>query len=978
MPERHLFRQLARTVTIAVLFAFCLYPSAIAQHQRLSSNLLDPPINDVTGHVTENEVRDSVDLIAADIVSISFGASDHAGFDVFGSPVSFFPSNGNSFFVMSTGATASVTMGNNAEDTSTELGGLNTSEGEDMTQIVFNLQPPTNASCLAFDFAFYSEEFPEFVGSGFNDAFIAEIGQSTFQIVNNQVIAPNNFAFDTAGNVISVNTVFGVTAANAAGTTYDGATSLLTAKTPLEVPGDPITVTLSIMDLGDSIFDSTAFVDNFRWLFGVACEAGADVDNDRDSLLDGWETNGIDFDNDGTVDLDLPAMGADPNHKDVFIEIDYMVLDGAGGHSHKPKADALAIAIAMFANAPLTNPDGTTGIRLHIDAGSDTIMNPVTNATWGTRSKSDALTHQNTLGSATPTGRYNWSAFDTIKGTGTPGNFDVQRADVFHYCIFAHNLGPTFGSTSGISRGIPASDFIVSLGGWTGSVGTTNQQAGTLVHESGHNFGLLHGGDDGFGNYEPNYLSIMNYFFQMRGLRVGGSDGTFDYSRFALPILDETDLDETAGLMGVAEAAGYGTRFYDATATERLVNDVNGAIDWDQDGNDTETSVAVDVNGTGISKGTGLCSTSSEPCFVAAHCTPVGDTCLLLTTLDNTDNWDEFVFNGGAVGHLGEAIELPQETESIDITEEEDGEILTTLGVGLTGPGPVLIKDGKSVTYEYTITNTGINGETYAIGTMEEQAWADTSGVPATITLAPGESASFSIAVSVPKKTPDGVTDELVVTATSVTNPLITDSWENITTVAGPVTICHIPPGDPNAMHTIIVNVSAVPAHLAHGDFVGECSEVGIPAGSVVSERRNQGGNADLSAKDSEPTVGQPLWMPKFSATAGRRAGKLTAVSLDGASRSVTRHLRVFNHPGATEPARETSRDALLRILDQGFDPELRLEILGALVNKADDSVNSHLAGRLEVIRAEATLSGKSDLLKSAEDLLQRLHEIED
>ena len=79
MPERHLFRQLARTVTIAVLFAFCLYPSAIAQHQRLSSNLLDPPINDVTGHVTENEVRDSVDLIAADIVSISFGASTAVG-----------------------------------------------------------------------------------------------------------------------------------------------------------------------------------------------------------------------------------------------------------------------------------------------------------------------------------------------------------------------------------------------------------------------------------------------------------------------------------------------------------------------------------------------------------------------------------------------------------------------------------------------------------------------------------------------------------------------------------------------------------------------------------------------------------------------------------------------------------------------------------------------------------------------------------
>jgi hypothetical protein len=75
-------------------------------------------------------------------------------------------------------------------------------------------------------------------------------------------------------------------------------------------------------------------------------------------------------------------MGADPDHKDVFIEIDYMVESGAGGHTHKPKADALQTVIDTFANAPVTNPDGADGIHVHIDAGSDTIMNPVTNATW--------------------------------------------------------------------------------------------------------------------------------------------------------------------------------------------------------------------------------------------------------------------------------------------------------------------------------------------------------------------------------------------------------------------------------------------------------------------------------------------------------------------------------------------------------------------------------------------------------------------
>ncbi len=39
----------------------------------------------------------------------------------------------------------------------------------------------------------------------------------------------------------------------------------------------------------------------------------------------------------------------------------------------------------------------------------------------------------------------------------------------------------------------------------------------------------------------------------------------------------------------------------------------------------------------------------------------------------------------------------------------------------------------------------------------------------------------------------------------------------------GKVDICHIPPGNPANAHTINVSVNAVPAHLAHGDYLGEC-----------------------------------------------------------------------------------------------------------------------------------------------------------
>ncbi|MCZ6654055.1 MAG: hypothetical protein O7D91_13645 [Planctomycetota bacterium] len=43
----------------------------------------------------------------------------------------------------------------------------------------------------------------------------------------------------------------------------------------------------------------------------------------------------------------------------------------------------------------------------------------------------------------------------------------------------------------------------------------------------------------------------------------------------------------------------------------------------------------------------------------------------------------------------------------------------------------------------------------------------------------------------------------------------------------GRVTICHVPPGNPDNARTIIVNENAVPAHLAHGDSCGPCEEHG-------------------------------------------------------------------------------------------------------------------------------------------------------
>ena len=54
-----------------------------------------------------------------------------------------------------------------------------------------------------------------------------------------------------------------------------------------------------------------------------------------------------------------------------------------------------------------------------------------------------------------------------------------------------------------------------------------------------------------------------------------------------------------------------------------------------------------------------------------------------------------------------------------------------------------------------------------------------------------------------------------------------------IPAISGPepkVTICHVPPGNPDNPLTIIVGASAVPAHLANhaGDAEGACGVGGV------------------------------------------------------------------------------------------------------------------------------------------------------
>ncbi|MHC5005296.1 MAG: hypothetical protein ACYTJ0_19510, partial [Planctomycetota bacterium] len=342
-------------------------------------------------------------------------------------------------------------------------------------------------------------------------------------------------------------------------------------------------------------------------------------DSDGDGLPDLWETpvaQGGGYTHTNGQLVDLYAMGARPDHKDVFVEIDTM--EGIT----PPLTAGLDLVVASFAAAPVSNPDGLPGITLHCFVD-------------------DVVPFDALLGTGDVTS-YDWTEFDAIKAV----HFAEELEWAFHYCVFANE---TSAANSGISRGIEAGDFIVSLGAFPQG-GTVWQHAGTFMHELGHNLGLGHGGFDDVDG-KPNYLSIMNRNFQLQGLRMidgngGAQDGVFDYSRQRID-LDERAINESLGL-GAAAPSSYATTWfrYDTQlwTTDEGASDgpVTGAVDWNNDGFILTVAIPIDVTDDGAT-----------------------------TLLEGHDDWATLSFTGGRLGG-GVALPLPQVTEVGDeLTLEE-------------------------------------------------------------------------------------------------------------------------------------------------------------------------------------------------------------------------------------------------------------------------------------------------------------------
>jgi hypothetical protein len=296
---------------------------------------------------------------------------------------------------------------------------------------------------------------------------------------------------------------------------------------------------------GDRLIDCYETDDG---VFVDETETGSDPfnpDTDGDGLLDGDEVLGT------TGGLDLPGMGTSPVKQDILLEYDWFNDDIlCGSHSHRPDPETIGYLSEAFANAPVANPDGSTGIHLIHDYGQGGVFtggNLIADADGvlvGGVGGAEFLAHR-------------------------AANFSADRQGYFHYVMMVHHYNTSSNSFGQAER--PGDDMIVAMNCFHIFEDRT---AGVIMHELGHNLILHHGGDTAC-NYIPGYNSVMNYRYDNLGIDTGCDlfpDGVLDYSSCERLTLDETDLDEPDGACG------------------------SDGKDWNDDGDEDDIGITADIN----------------------------------------------------------------------------------------------------------------------------------------------------------------------------------------------------------------------------------------------------------------------------------------------------------------------------------------------------------------------------------------------
>jgi hypothetical protein len=250
-------------------------------------------------------------------------------------------------------------------------------------------------------------------------------------------------------------------------------------------------------------------------------------DSAGDGLLDGWKVKGV-------AGLDLKALGCSPRQRDIVVEVQRV--------SNVPEERVrreMERVVAFYAGLPVANPDGSTGIRLHV-------------------------IHREPIPEAEARG----------KGWGELGDRHLPKSHrgITHWMLVTQGSG---------GQSAELADM--------GSCGV-NALYATFIHEFGHQLGLDHTGRWGPA-WCPVYPSLMNYAYSYQ---LGGNRDAIGYSRGDLAglVLNETKLSEV--LPVPIEKVRYlsGPPYHYRLRAEGQTTH----IDWDWNGIAGEKQVRADIN----------------------------------------------------------------------------------------------------------------------------------------------------------------------------------------------------------------------------------------------------------------------------------------------------------------------------------------------------------------------------------------------